>query len=272
MTEAKAASVMAARKPGFSPHVGLVLGSGLGGLVDAIEDATRIPYADLAGFPTPTVAGHGGTLWLGHLGGVGVAVMQGRAHIYEGKGAGVMNGAVRALKHAGCEILLLTNAAGSLNPEAGPGSLMLITDHINFTGANPLMGEVGDLFVDMTDAYDKDLRAGLKAAAGDLGIALTEGVYIWFTGPSFETPAEIRAARALGADLVGMSTAPEAIVGRQCGLRVGAVSMITNLAAGMDAAPISHAQTLDVATRAAGDMQRLLVAFLQGLPSPRATA
>ncbi len=265
MTAATAASVMAARKPGFSPRVGLVLGSGLGGLVDAIEDATQIPYADLPGFPTPTVAGHGGTLWLGHLGGVAVAVLQGRAHIYEGKGAGVMNGAVRALRAAGCDILLLTNAAGSLNPDAGPGSLMLITDHINFTGANPLMGEGGDIFVDVTDAYDPDLRSGFKDAAATLGLALTEGVYIWFTGPSFETPAEIRAARALGADLVGMSTVPEAIVGRQCGLAVAAISMITNLAAGMDLGPISHAQTLEVASRAAGDMQLLLTTFLERL-------
>ena len=265
MTAAQAVTVMAARKPGFSPRVGLVLGSGLGGLVDAMEDGTAIPYADLAGFPTPAVAGHGGTLWLGQLGGVGVACLAGRAHAYEGRGAGVMNGAVRALCDAGCDILLLTNAAGSLNPEAGPGSLMPITDHINFTGANPLMGEDGDLFVDMTDAYDPDIRAGLQRAAEALGIALTEGVYIWFTGPSFETPAEIRAAKALGADLVGMSTVPEVIVARQCGLRVAAISMITNLAAGLDSAPITHAQTLDVAARAAGDMQRLLVGFLAAL-------
>ena len=265
MTAAQAASVMAARKPGFSPRVGLVLGSGLGGLVDAMEDGTAIPYADLAGFPTPTVAGHGGTLWLGQLGGVAVACLAGRAHAYEGRGAGVMNGAVRTLRQAGCDILLLTNAAGSLNPDAGPGSLMLITDHINFTGANPLMGEDGDNFVDMTDAYDPDLRAGLRRAAQALGIALTEGVYIWFTGPSFETPAEIRASKALGADLVGMSTVPEAIVARQCGLRVAALSMITNMAAGLDLAPITHAQILDVAARAAGDMQRLLVGFLGAL-------
>ncbi len=262
MTGAQAAAVMAARKPGFAPRVGLVLGSGLGGLVEAIEDGTPIPYGELPGFPAPTVAGHGGTLWLGRLAGVPVACLQGRAHAYEGKGAGVMNGAVRGLEQAGCEILILTNAAGSLVPETGPGSLMLITDHINFTGLNPLAGQAGDGFVDMTDAYDPALRAHIRAAAEALGLTLAEGVYVWFTGPSFETPAEIRAARALGADLVGMSTVPEVIVARQCGLRVAALSMITNLAAGMDDRPITHAQTLDVAARAAEDMQRLLVGVL----------
>ncbi len=262
MTGAQAAAVMAARKPGFAPRVGLVLGSGLGGLVEAFEDGTPIAYGELPGFPAPTVAGHGGTLWLGHLAGVPVACLQGRAHAYEGKGAGVMNGAVRGLEQAGCEILILTNAAGSLVPEIGPGSLMLITDHINFTGLNPLAGEAGHGFVGMTNAYDPALRAQIRAAAEALGLTLAEGVYVWFTGPSFETPAEIRAARALGADLVGMSTVPEVIVARQCGLRVAALSMITNLAAGMGDRPITHAQTLEVAARAAEDMQRLLVGVL----------
>lgn len=262
MTAAKATAVMEARKPGFKPRVGLVLGSGLDCLVGAMHDGTVIPYTDLPGFFTPTVAGHDGALWLGQLGGVAVACLAGRVHTYEGTGAGAMNGAVRALKQAGCEYLLLTNAAGSLNPDAGPGSLMLITDHINLTGTNPLTGETGDTFVDMTNAYDSGLRDGLQRAAKALGIALTEGVYIWFTGPSFETPAEIRASRTLGADLVGMSTVPEVIVARQCGLRVAAVSMITNLAAGLDINPITHEQTLNVAAGAAHDMQRLLVGFL----------
>ncbi len=262
----EAAATIRARGAGRVPKVALVLGSGLGALADALEDPLVIPYAELPGFPRPTVKGHAGTLGLGRLGGVEVAVMKGRAHYYETGRADGMKVAVRALQAAGCETLLLTNAAGSLRPEAGPGSLMLITDHVAFGGGNPLMGEADDRrFVDMTAAYDPDLRDRLLAAAEALGIVLHQGVYIWFSGPSFETPAEIRAARTLGADAVGMSTVPEAILARHCGLKVAAVSIITNLAAGMSAQPLDHRQTLAYAEGAARDMTRLVTAFLEGL-------
>ena len=262
-----AATVIAARRPGFTPKVGLVLGSGLGsglgGLADAIENSTSIPYADLLGFPPLSVAGHGGTLHLGSLAGVPVACLQGRAHAYEARGAGVMNAAIRTLKAIGCEILLLTNSAGSLSQEMGPGSLMAFTDHINFTGLNPLVGETGaDPFVDLSEAYDRELLAWLQRAAAGAGVTLHQGVFIWFTGPSFETPAEIRAARTLGADAVGMSTVPEVIVARQAGLRVAAISMITNLAAGMGTETLSHAHTMEQATQSSIAVQRLFAAFL----------
>ena len=258
-----AAAVIAARKPGFTPKVGLVLGSGLGGLADVITDATSIAYADLPGFPQPSVAGHGGALHLGSLAGAPVACLQGRAHAYEGRGTGAMNTAVRTLKAIGCEVLVLTNAAGSLRPQMGPGSLMMFTDHINFTGMNPLAGDAdGGPFVDLVAAYDPVLRAALQEAASRSGVTLHEGVYIWFTGPSFETPAEIRAARTLGADAVGMSTVPEVIVARQAGLRVAAISMITNLAAGMSTEALSHAHTMEQAAKAANALQRIIAAFL----------
>ena len=219
------------------------------------------------------MAGHGGALHLGRLAGAPVACLQGRAHAYEGSGAGVMNAAVRTLQQIGCEILLLTNAAGSLREDMGPGSLMAFSDHINFTGMNPLAGDAGagaaDPFVDLGQAYDPDLRAELRQAASRAGVTLREGVYIWFTGPSFETAAEIRAARTLGADAVGMSTVPEAIVARQAGMRVAAVSMITNLAAGMSAETLSHAHTLEQAKSAAAAAQRLFGEFLAGFAAGR---
>ncbi len=261
-----ALAAIRARSEGRAPRVALVLGSGLGGLAEDIEDGVVIPNRDLPGFPQPTVQGHGGELALGRLGGQQVAVMRGRTHYYEAGRADGMRTPLRALKALGCEILVLTNAAGSLRPEAGPGSLMLITDHINFSGTNPLIGERDDTrFVDLANAYDPELRARLRAAAEDQDIVLHQGVYMWFSGPSFETPAEIRAAGVLGADAVGMSTAPEAILARQCGLRVLAVSTITNLAAGMDDQPLDHHHTLEKATAAAGSLARLLTGFLQGL-------
>ena len=256
-------TLIQARRPGFVPKLGLVLGSGLGSLTDAVEDATVIPYSELPGFPNPSVAGHGGRLLLGRFPGAPVAVLQGRAHAYEGH-AGAMNVPIRTLKRLGCEVLILTNAAGSLKPEMGPGSLMLVTDHINFAGANPLAGEDdahGSRFVDLTDAYDPSLRQRLLAAAAAAKVKLYQGTYVWFLGPSFETPAEIRAARVLGGDAVGMSTVPEVIVARQTGMRVAAISLITNLAAGLSAVPLSHARTQAEAEKAAGDLRRVLAGF-----------
>jgi xanthosine phosphorylase len=231
-----AANVLTERA-GFEPRVGVVLGSGLGAVAEAVEDPVAIPYGDLPGFPRPSVEGHGGTAVAGRIGNVPVAVLQGRAHLYEGVDHDLVRTPVRALRAAGAEILVLTNAAGSLRPELGPGRLMLITDHINLSGVNVLTGpnasELGDRFTSLRDAYDPELRDGLRAAADELGIELAEGVYLAVGGPSFETPAEIRAFRTMGADAVGMSTVHETIVARHCGLRVAAVSAITNFAEGM---------------------------------------
>ena len=264
--EGAAADVIRSRAGPLSPRVAVVLGSGLGPVADAVEAPTVIPYADLPGFPKPGVHGHHGQLLLGRLGGRPVAVMQGRAHYYESGRADGMAEAVRALADVGCRTLLLTNAAGSLRPEMPAGSLMLFSDHINFSGLNPLIGRGdGNRFVDLVDAYDPDLRRGMLKAAATLNLRLQEGVYAWFSGPSFETPAEIRAAGILGADAVGMSTVPEAILARHRGLKVVALSLIANLAAGMAAAPLTHQQTIDVVGAAADNVRRLLVAFLEGL-------
>jgi xanthosine phosphorylase len=242
-----------------------VLGSGLGAIADRIARPVVIDYGSIPGFPRPSVEGHAGRLVLGEFGGVAVACLQGRVHLYEGTAGREVQHYIRTLKVLGCEILVLTNAAGSLRREAGAGSLMLITDHINLQPVNPLTGpnddEFGPRFPPLDDAYDPALRAQLHAAAGDAGLALHDGVYLALLGPSFETPAEIRAYGRLGADAVGMSTVPEAIVARHCGLRVAAVSAITNLAVGLGDIPLSHAQTLDVARQCAGDMGRLLAAF-----------
>jgi purine-nucleoside phosphorylase len=247
-----------------TPSLAIVLGSGLGAVADALTDAVAIPFGDLPGFPRPAVRGHAGRLILGRLGGRDVAVMQGRAHYYEAGDAAAMKVPLRALASVGCPALILTNSAGSLRPEAGPGSLMLITDHINFAAANPLIGEPGEeSFVDMTEAYDAELRARLRAAAGRLDLPLHEGVYAWFPGPSFETPAEIRAARTLGADAVGMSTVPEVLLARWLGLRVAALSIIANPAAGMADKALTHETSVTEAARAADDLTRLLTVFLE---------
>jgi xanthosine phosphorylase len=248
-----------------APRLGIILGSGLGAVADALEDAVAVPYTELPDFPQPSVHGHAGTLALGRLSGLPVACLQGRAHVYEGGDPGVMRGPVRALKAAGAEALFVTNAAGSLNREVGPGSLMAISDHINLLGVNPLTGPnddaVGPRFPSLRDAYDPELRGNLHAAAEDLDIALAEGVYLATAGPSFETPAEIRAFRTLGADAVGMSTVPEVILARHAGLRVVAVSAVTNLAEGMGGEELSHEQTLRYANRAAGYLTRLIIEF-----------
>jgi xanthosine phosphorylase len=248
-----------------APRLGIILGSGLGAVAEALDDAITIPYTELPDFPAPSVHGHAGTLALGTLSGVSVACLQGRKHVYEGGDPGAMRGPVRALKAAGAEALFITNAAGSLNAEVGPGTLMAISDHINMLGVNPLTGPnddaIGPRFPSLRDAYDPELRAILHEAAGRLGIALAEGVYLATAGPSFETPAEIRAFRTLGADAVGMSTVPEVILARHAGLRVAAVSAITNLAEGMGGEALSHEQTLRYANRAAGDLTRLIMEF-----------
>ena len=273
MTYKHAATVIVDRA-GLRPRVGIVLGSGLGAVADAVSEPTVVDYADLPGFPRPTVAGHGGRAVLGRIGTVSVAVLEGRAHVYEGGDLDAIRTPIRALRAAGVEIVVLTNAAGSLRPEVGPGQLMLITDHINLSGVNVLAGpnddEVGPRFPSLRDAYDPELGARLRAAAAELGTELAEGVYLAVSGPTFETPAEIRAFGILGADAVGMSTVHETAVARHAGLRVAAVSAITNLAEGMSAEPLSHEQTLRDARRAADALAPLLVRFVEGLAERRA--
>jgi xanthosine phosphorylase len=264
-----AAEVIRARVPGCAPRVGLILGSGLAGIAAAIEHPSAIDYADLPGFPRPGVEGHAGRLVLGRLGGVEVACLQGRVHLYEGVPAAAVNVLPRTLRALGCELLMLTNAAGSLRPEIEPGALALIEDHINLLGQNPLIGSndaaVGLRFPDMSEVYDRGLRARARAVAARLAIPLRSGVYLATLGPSFETPAEIRAFRALGAELVGMSTVPEAISARHCGLKVIGFSIVTNLAAGLTDQTLSHEQTLAVAAPAADRLQRLLTGLLEEL-------
>jgi purine nucleotide phosphorylase len=256
--------MIASRAPGFRPRVAVVLGSGLGGFVDEVRTVAAIPYAELPDFPVPTVGSHAGRLVLGHVGPTPVAVLQGRAHYYERGRVDEMGGAIRILAELGCETLLQTNAAGSLRLDMPPGSVMAISDHINFTGVNPLFGGQGDRrFVDMVDAYDPALRRKLMEAARAANVRCHEGVYIFFSGPSFETPAEINAARVLGADAVGMSTAPETILARHAGLRVAALSLMTNYAAGLVPGALGHDQTIAVASAASGDVRRLLRAFLE---------
>jgi purine-nucleoside phosphorylase len=243
-----ATDVLVQRLNGLTPKTALVLGSGLGPLAEEVTDAIRIPYAELPGFPRSGVSGHAGELVAGRLSGTPVLMLNGRAHYYEHGNPSAMRPALEALAGFGIERLLLTNAAGSLEPDMGPGSVMLITDHINFSGTNPLFGEPSDRrFVGLTNAYDSGLRGAIEAAAAKTGTPLHKGVYMWFSGPSFETPAEIRFARIVGANAVGMSTVPEVILARFLGLRVAACSVITNLAAGMTGGELSHQETKDMA-------------------------
>ncbi|WP_315925261.1 purine-nucleoside phosphorylase [Mesorhizobium sp. SP-1A] len=262
-----AVDLLVRRLNGLAPKAALVLGSGLGGLVDEVENAVRVPYADLSGFPKSGVTGHAGEVVAGLFSGKPVVMLSGRAHYYEQGDAAAMRPALEALAGIGVSRLILTNAAGSLDPTMLPGSVMLITDHINFSGSNPLFGEPTDRrFVGLTEAYDAGMRAAIEAAAGLTDIALHKGVYMWFSGPSFETPAEIRMARLLGADAVGMSTVPEVILARFLGMKVAACSVITNLAAGMTGAELSHRETKDMAPLGGARLATVLKrAFEDGL-------
>lgn len=254
---------------GFVPRVGIILGSGLGGLADKIDIVKSIEYADIPDFSQSTVEGHAGRLILGRLGGMPIACMQGRIHLYEGVDPSHLALPIRMLKLIGVETLMVTNAAGSFHKKAGPGSLMLISDHINMTGKNPLVGEnddaFGPRFFSMENAYDPTLRKHLKAVAKELKITLHEGVYLHYLGPNFETPAEIRMFKKLGADAIGMSTTPEVLVARHCGMKVAAISNITNLVAGMSEFELSHEQTLKYAAVASEDLQSLIIIFLETL-------
>ncbi|MCF3973675.1 purine-nucleoside phosphorylase [Paracoccus salsus] len=246
-----------------APEYGLILGSGLGHL-SAHVAGTAIPYDELPGFPHAGVSGHVPQLVVGQLEGRRVAVLGGRSHYYESGRADVMRLPLEVLAALGTRRLILTNAAGSLRPDIQPGGLMLLDDHIAFAGANPLIGEPTEArFVPMTDAHDGALRAELSAAARAEGVELPEGVYCWFSGPSFETPAEIRAARTLGADAVGMSTVPEIILARFLGLRCAAISVITNMGAGLSDEAISHDHTKAMAPIGAAKLEAVLRRFLR---------
>jgi len=247
------------------PVVGLVLGSGMGALADRFEGAVSIAYEQIPEFAAASVAGHAGQLVVGTLGGVPVAAMQGRVHAYEGWSAEEVTFGVRLLAATGVRALLLTNAAGAVNPGFAAGHLVRITDHLNLTGLNPLTGpnddRIGPRFLDMTEAYDPHLGALLDASAARLGIPLGAGVYAGLAGPSYETPAEVRMLRTLGADLVGMSTVLEVIAARHAGLRVSAISLVTNLAAGLAGKPLSHAEVLAVGESALDRIARLASAW-----------
>lgn len=257
------------RNRGFAgPHAcAIVTGTGLGALVGCLEGTVSVPYAEIPGFPAPGVSGHGGTLHCGDVAGKPVLVFEGRAHAYEAGDASAMRVPIGVARSLGAGALLLTNAAGSLMSQAGPGSLVAICDHINLSGLNPLIGETSDArFVGMVGAYDEGLLRRLRAAAEDCAVPLTEGVYAWFSGPSFETPAEVRMAGRLGADLVGMSTVPEVILARFFGLPVAAISVVTNLAAGIGGGDPRHAETKAEARAAAANLARLVEAFVARLP------
>ncbi len=255
------------RAPHIQPRIAVVLGSGWGGLTAHITDAVQIPYTELPGFPQPTVAGHSATLWLGHIGAQAVAVMSGRKHGYETGAVDGMAVPLQVLKALGCHTLVQTNAAGSLRPDMPPQSLMLITDHLNLPQRSPLVGATGsERFVNMVNAYDFELNRLAAQVAHRQGAMLFEGVYAWFLGPQFETPAEIRMAQRLGADAVGMSTVPETILARHLGLRVLALSFITNFGAGMSSENLSHAHTLQQAQEGSARASGLLAEIISQLP------
>jgi purine-nucleoside phosphorylase len=251
------------------PRVAVLLGSGWGGLADQVREPIDWPYAELPAFPELQITGHAGLLRSGWIGPTEVLVLAGRKHAYEAGDASAMKGAVRTLARLGVQTLVQTNAAGSLDTALLPGQVMLISDHLNMTQMSPLLGERGDArFVGLTDAYDPRLRQQALAAAQALGRPLSEGVYAWMLGPQFETPAEIRMLQVLGARAVGMSTVPETILARHAGLRVLALSLVTNLGAGLSAESLSHAHTLHTAQQAAAGACQLLAAVVSCLSGP----
>ncbi len=270
MTYSDALRVLKAKAP-FVPDLAIVLGSGLGSLADSSEARAglSIPFTDLPGFPAPTVAGHGGKLVFCEFEGRKVVLQAGRFHFYEGHPMSLVVTPMRLYGRLGAKAVLLTNAAGALNPAFAVGDLMALTDHINLFGTNPLIGsnvEPGPRFPDMTAIYDPAYREHLLACARQLGQTLREGVYLGLTGPSYETPAEIRAFRILGADAVGMSTVPEAIVARQEGLRVAGISCLCNMAAGILPQALTHQEVLEAGAAAAGRFESLVRAFVRNLP------
>jgi purine-nucleoside phosphorylase len=262
----RAAAVLRERLGADVPPVAIVLGSGLGGFVERLRDAVVVPYDEVPGWPRPTVAGHAGRVAAGEIAGRRVLVLSGRVHLYEGRSSDEITFATRALVRAGVRHLVLTNAAGGINAGFHSGTLMVIDDHINLMGKNPLIGpndvRFGPRFPDMTEVYSRRLRAVADEASRSCGVPIVHGVYVAVSGPSYETPAEIRAFRTLGADAVGMSTVPEAIVARHMDVEVLAISCIANLAAGMEDTTLSEQDVLETAGRAQTAFGRLLEAIL----------
>lgn len=266
LTQIKEAAAYIAERTALKPEVGLIMGSGLGVLGDYIDDAVVIPYRDIPHFPVSTVEGHAGELLIGSLSGRAVVLMRGRFHMYEGYGPELTAFPVRVMKALGVQSLLVTNAAGGINLQFASGNLMLISDHINLTGRNPLIGpndkELGVRFPDMSEAYSKRLRAIAADIAQEQGIPLQEGVYAGLLGPSYETPAEIRMLRTLGADAVGMSTVAEVIAARHAGLEVVGISCISNMASGILDQPLSHEEVMETTERVKSQFLGLVTALI----------
>jgi len=265
-TLAESAAQLLLTKTPLRPRIALVLGSGLGGFADSLSDATRIPYAEIPAFPRSTAIGHAGQMVIGKAGGVPVAAMQGRVHLYEGYSAQQVTFPIRVFGRMGIRAVILTNAAGGINLSYSQGALVLIRDHINLQGTNPLVGpnddHFGVRFPDMTEAYAKSYREFARAAFAKHGLTLHEGVYAGLLGPSYETPAEIEYLRRIGADLVGMSTVAEVIAARHMGIKVLAVSCVTNMAAGILDQPLSHAEVMETGERVRTTFEGLLGAVL----------
>ncbi|SHK05140.1 purine-nucleoside phosphorylase [Clostridium cavendishii DSM 21758] len=249
MNKIKEAADFILSKSKYKPQIGLILGSGLGAIADQIEDAEYYSYNELPNFPVSTVEGHAGRLVIGKFQGKEVVAMQGRFHFYEGYNMSQVTFPIRVMKLIGVEKVIVTNAAGAVNTSYKPGDLVLISDHINFSGTNPLIGgnlsDFGTRFPDMSEAYNKELRAKVREIANGLGIDLKDGVYAMFTGPTYETPAEVRMARVMGADAVGMSTVPEVIVANHSGMKVLGISCMTNMAAGILEQPLNHQEVME---------------------------
>lgn len=263
----EAVEILRAAKPGFTPRIALILDSGLGALADRMDNKTTLSYEALPGFPVSTVIGHAGEIVMGTLHGVPLICMKGRGHFYEGLGMGIMTQAVRTFKLLGCEFMFCTNAAGSLNTAIPAGSLVALNDHINTMPSTPLVGpnddRFGPRFFSLANAYDKALRAQLQQTAHELNIPLHEGVFVSYPGPNFETAAEIRMMQRMGGDVVGMSVVPEVIAARHCGLKVLAVSAITNMAEGLSDVELSHEQTLKCTAMVTDDFIRLIGQFIK---------
>ncbi len=268
-----AALVAAVRaRTALVPRAGIVLGSGLGSLADDLEDPVTIPFEALPGWPIATAPGHAGRMLLGRLAGVPVVMLQGRFHLYEGNAPGLVVQPVLLFRQLGAELVVLTNAAGGVDPSFGPGTLMVISDHLNLTGRTPLLGpnadELGPRFADMTDVWSPRLRERLHAAGTAEGVELAEGVYAGLLGPTYETPAEVRMLRTMGADAVGMSTVLEAIAARWVGLEVCGVSLVTNAGAGYSGQPLTHAEVLAAGEVAGPRLARVIRRFVGSLPPP----
>jgi xanthosine phosphorylase len=269
----QAAALIKAQHPNFNPQIGIVLGSGLGGFVEHLERAVVIPYHNLPGFPHGAVHGHAGNLVLGTYADVDIVGLQGRAHYYEGNHSETVKTYVRTLRRLGCQYFLATNAAGSMNPSVKPGELMLITDHINFQGCNPLIGpndeDFGPRFFPVDTAYNLELREEFSTLARDLNIPLHQGVYAAVLGPNYETAAEIRAFRILGADVVGMSTVPEVLVAQHCGMKIAVISTVTNFATGLNTAVHDHNEVVRVAAEGGKNLNTLLCRWIRDFGAKR---